>query len=116
MMAAVRPVGIAGLGRYVPERLLTNAGARPGEVLILTKKLGTGVLVNAARAGKLSQADFRPVLEGMARLNGPAATAALEGGIADIQAAIADQNKIAGVITKVGQVVQTVSSVIPAGA
>ena len=39
--------GLAVIGRADPEHVLTNAGARPGHRLLLTKPLGTGVLINA---------------------------------------------------------------------
>lgn len=42
--------GLAVTGVAHPARLLTNAGARPGDALVLTKPLGTGILATAARA------------------------------------------------------------------
>jgi selenide,water dikinase len=42
--------GLSVTGTVHPDRVLTNAGARPGDVLILTKSLGTGILATAARA------------------------------------------------------------------
>ena len=42
--------GLAVTGFVHPDRVLTNAGARPGDVLILTKPLGIGVLTTAAKA------------------------------------------------------------------
>jgi selenide,water dikinase len=43
--------GLAVLGTVHPERVLSNAAGRPGDVLVLTKPLGTGVVANALRAG-----------------------------------------------------------------
>ena len=43
--------GLAVTGFVHPDRVLTNSGARPGDVLILTKPLGIGVLTTAAKAG-----------------------------------------------------------------
>ena len=45
--------GLAVTGVVHPDRILTNAGARPGDALVLTKPLGTGVLFNANRSGKV---------------------------------------------------------------
>ena len=70
--------GLCVNGVVHPQRILTNAGARPGDVLILTKPLGTGVLFNALRDGKISysviESDLLPLV---AALNGPALAAAL---------------------------------------
>ena len=45
-----------------PDRVLTNAGVRPGDALILTKPLGTGVLATAVKAGSVSmpKQGFKP--------------------------------------------------------
>ena len=47
--------GLAVTGFVPPDRVLTNAGARPGDVLLLTKPLGIGVLTTAAKADMASQ-------------------------------------------------------------
>jgi len=72
--------GLAVIGTADPQRLLTNAGARPGDRLILTKPLGTGVLINAAKAGKLDESGLEPALREMERLNAVASALALEHG------------------------------------
>ncbi len=72
--------GLAVVGRVDPERVLTNAGARPGDVLILTKPLGTGVLVNAFKVGKLDEDGLEPALIEMERLNEAASRLALAHG------------------------------------
>lgn len=46
--------GLAVTGFVHPDRVLTNAGARPGDVLVLTKPLGIGILTTAAKAGMAS--------------------------------------------------------------
>ena len=46
--------GLAVTGVADPDELLLNSGARPGDVLFLTKPLGTGVLFNAIRAGRMT--------------------------------------------------------------
>jgi selenide,water dikinase len=73
--------GLAVTGVVSPQRILTNCGVRPGDVLILTKPLGTGVLFNACRSGRLPRAELEPVLPQVASLNGPAAEIALKYGI-----------------------------------
>ena len=45
--------GLTVTGVVHPDRILTNCGAKAGDVLILTKPLGTGVLFNACRSKKL---------------------------------------------------------------
>jgi len=62
--------GLCVNGIVHPERIVTNAGSRPGDALILTKPLGTGVLFNAVRSGKFPYTDLeRDVLPSVARLN-----------------------------------------------
>jgi len=46
--------GLAVTGFVHPDRILTNAGARPGDVLLFTKPLGVGILTTAAREGMAS--------------------------------------------------------------
>jgi selenide,water dikinase len=72
--------GMAVVGRADPERLLTHAGARPGDRVLLTKPLGTGVLINAFRVDRLDDAGFEPALAAMQRSNRAAARLALEHG------------------------------------
>ena len=69
--------GLAVTGSVHPERVLTNKGCRAGDVLVLTKPLGTGVLFNAGRSGKLPYADLEAVLPRVAKLNGTAMEVAL---------------------------------------
>jgi selenide, water dikinase len=69
--------GLAVTGRAHPDFLLTNAGARAGDRLILTKPIGNGILATAAKRGKLPPDAERPMLEAMKLLNGPASRAAL---------------------------------------
>lgn len=61
--------GLAVTGSVHPERILTNGGAQIGDVLILTKPLGTGVLFNANRSGKLPYRELEAVLPQVAALN-----------------------------------------------
>jgi selenide,water dikinase len=61
--------GLAVVGEADPRRLLTNAGARAGERLVLTKPLGTGVILNAFKFGKIGEEELEPALSEMERLN-----------------------------------------------
>jgi selenide,water dikinase len=71
--------GLAVTGLVDPGRVLTNAGARPGDALILTKPLGTGAIVtHAQRSG--DTAGLAPAVEVMRALNDTAAAEALAGG------------------------------------
>lgn len=69
--------GLAVTGVVHPDRIWTNAGARPGDALVLTKPLGTGVLFNANRSGKLPYRDLEAILPVVASLNAKALAAAL---------------------------------------
>ena len=70
--------GLAVTGRAHPDRILTNCGAQVGDALILTKPLGTGVLFNANRSGKLPYAELEALLPQVAALNRSAIEAALK--------------------------------------
>ena len=61
--------GLAVLGTVHPDRLLTNAGARPGQLLILTKKLGTGILVAGRRLNLAKAGEYDEAVAQMQRLN-----------------------------------------------
>ncbi len=61
--------GLAVTGIVHPDKILTNCGVRDGDVLILTKPLGTGVLFNACRSKKLSFKELEAILPQMAALN-----------------------------------------------
>jgi selenide,water dikinase len=72
--------GYSVTGVVQRRRLLTNAGARPGDRLVLTKPLGTGVLATALKQGRLDPAQTRRLTRTMAALNRGAAEAAVEFG------------------------------------
>lgn len=61
--------GLAVSGFVDPRRILTNSGARPGDVLLLTKPLGVGVLTTAAKAGLAGGAVMDRIYRQMATLN-----------------------------------------------
>ena len=67
---SVEPIyGLVALGLVHPDRVLTNRGAREGDVLILTKPLGVGVLSAAFKAGRLDAAGYRTLIDTTTRLN-----------------------------------------------
>ncbi len=71
--------GLSVNGVVHPDKVITNAGAKPGDALILTKPLGSGVLFNATRSGKFPLAELeRDVLPFLASLNGSAMEQALK--------------------------------------
>ncbi len=70
--------GLCVNGVVHPDRIITNAGSLPGDALLLTKPLGSGVLFNAVRSGKFSFQELeKNILPSLAALNGPAMEAAL---------------------------------------
>ena len=72
--------GLAVIGEVHPDRLLTNAGAQPGDWLLLTKPLGTGILTTALKRDLASEADLAEAVACMTALNDVAARAAVEHG------------------------------------
>lgn len=61
--------GLAVTGFVHPEKMLTNSGAKPGDVLFFTKPLGTGVVTSAAKADLVSRETMDLVLKMMTTLN-----------------------------------------------
>ena len=61
--------GLAVIGRAHPARILTNGGARPGDIIILGKPLGVGLMSVAHRNDKLQPADYRAMVDGITSLN-----------------------------------------------
>lgn len=61
--------GLAVIGAAHPDRLLRKGGARPGDVLLLTKRLGTGLLVSGRRSGLTSDAALDAAIDQMRTLN-----------------------------------------------
>jgi selenide,water dikinase len=72
--------GFAVTGLVHPERIVTNAGARPGDCLILTKPLGTGIMAFAAQIGRAPAGGPEAAARSMARLNQSAAKVMIECG------------------------------------
>jgi selenide,water dikinase len=72
--------GLAVTGTIDPNRILTNGGAHPGDVLVLTKALGAGALTTARKRGAIGDADLAAAVEVMVALNAQAARQALAAG------------------------------------
>ncbi len=73
--------GLAVIGAAHPDRLFRKGGARPGDILVLTKRLGTGLLVSGRRQGKTAVADLEAAIHQMTSLNRAAAEVFAEHGI-----------------------------------
>jgi selenide, water dikinase len=61
--------GLAVTGKVHPERIITNAAAKPGDALILTKPIGAGTILAGHRIGEASKERLDTVLTGMMQLN-----------------------------------------------
>jgi len=61
--------GLSVTGLVHPQRVLRNSGALPGDVLVLTKPLGTGILATAIKGGLASAATERQLVDLLATLN-----------------------------------------------
>jgi len=70
--------GYAVTGRIHPERIKTNAGARPGDALVLTKRIGTGVIATALKRGIAAEAHVAASIAQMLSLNARACEAMLD--------------------------------------
>ena len=73
--------GLAVIGVGHPDRLLRKGGAQPGDVLLLTKRLGTGILVSGHRQGKTAEDDLVAAVDGMRTLNRAASEVLVERGV-----------------------------------
>ena len=73
--------GLAVVGAAHPDRLMRKGGARPGDRLVLTKPLGTGILVSGSRSGRTTDTDLAAAIDGMRRLNRAASEALVATGI-----------------------------------
>lgn len=72
--------GLAVTGKVNPKRILTCLGAEPGDLLILTKPLGTGILSTALKGDFIGEAEMEEAMVGMAALNAEASRAAVAAG------------------------------------
>ncbi len=73
--------GLAVIGAAHPDRLFRKGGAQPGDLLILTKRLGTGLLVSGRRQGMTTDAHLAAAIEEMATLNRMASEVFAEHGV-----------------------------------
>lgn len=73
--------GMAVIGEVHPDRMLTNAGGCAGDLLVLTKPLGTGILTTAFKRDALLEAGLADAVRSMRTLNAGAARAALAVGV-----------------------------------
>jgi selenide,water dikinase len=67
--------GFAVTGFVAPDQLTSNGGARPGDRLVLTKPIGTGIISTAVKSGRADPAVIAEAIEVMAELNAAAARA-----------------------------------------
>ena len=73
--------GMAVTGRVHPDRMLTNSGGKAGDLLVLTKPLGIGILTTAIKRGKLSKTEVTELVALMTAVNRDASRAAIETGV-----------------------------------
>lgn len=73
--------GLVVLGLVDPRRILTKGGARPGDKLVLTKPLGTGVITTALKRDLASDEQMAAAVESMVQLNRAASETALLAGV-----------------------------------
>lgn len=65
--------GMAVTGMVHPEKIITNASAKCNDLCILTKPIGTGIVIAGKRVGKVSEVAYQQALESMKKLNDKAA-------------------------------------------
>ena len=73
--------GLSVMGVVHPDKVVRNRGAVPGDVLVLTKPIGTGLWGTALKRGLVDEEQAREVIESMAALNRQAAEAMIEIGV-----------------------------------
>jgi len=73
--------GLVVVGQVAPEAMTTNAAARPGDRLVLTKPIGTGIIATALKAGAAPAAAVDAAVRATTALNGGAARAARAAGV-----------------------------------
>lgn len=73
--------GLAVVGTVHPDRVLKKGGARPGDALVLTKALGTGIVATGLKRGKAEAAWVEAMTRSMVTLNRAGAEAALAAGV-----------------------------------
>jgi len=73
--------GLSVMGVAEPDKVVRNIGAKPGDLLVLTKRIGVGILNTAIKQGLETEESQRDVIESMAHLNRAAAEAMVEVGV-----------------------------------
>ncbi|HEX4575545.1 MAG TPA: selenide, water dikinase SelD, partial [Gemmatimonadales bacterium] len=73
--------GMVVIGEVRPDRIVRNSGAKPGDALLLTKPLGTGVLATALKRDLVGAGDLGPAVAVMTTLNAGAARAMVAVGV-----------------------------------
>ena len=73
--------GMAITGVIDPRRIVRNVGAEVGDALVLTKALGTGILMTAFKRDKLAEEPYQAAVRSMTQLNAAAASAMLKYGV-----------------------------------
>ncbi len=73
--------GMVVVGEVHPDRMLTNAGANAGDLLVLTKPIGTGIMTTALKRDKATESDLGDAVASMTTLNEGAARAAVKTGV-----------------------------------
>ena len=73
--------GLSVTGIVDIDKLITGSGALPGDILVLTKPLGTGIIATAVKGGMIAEKDAPEFVKGMATLNAAASAAMVEVGI-----------------------------------
>ncbi len=82
---SVEPLfGMVAMGEVHPDRMLTNSGACVGDVLVLTKPLGTGILATALKRDALLETGMAEAVRSMTTLNDGAMRAAIEVGVSAV--------------------------------
>jgi selenide,water dikinase len=67
-----------------PDQLITNAAAKPGEALVITKSIGTGALVSGEKNGLCNDTDYRGALKQMKHLNRHGSALAVKYGVSSM--------------------------------
>jgi selenide,water dikinase len=73
--------GLVAVGEVDPRRMTTNAAAAPGDVLVLTKPIGTGIITTAIKKERARESTVAAAIRSMTTLNAEAALAARDAGV-----------------------------------
>ncbi len=73
--------GLSVMGTADPASVVRNVGARPGDLFVLTKRIGVGVMNTTLKRGLVTEDSIREVIEAMARLNKAASEAMVAVGV-----------------------------------